>query len=271
MPYCRVQNADMYYEEVGEGTPIVLVHGFTPDHRLMSGCMEPIFQERTGFRRIYLDLPGMGKTRDYERIANSDDMLEAVISLIDSLIPGQSYLIAGESYGGYLARGLIAKHKERVLGAAFICPMILPRKEDRTLPAHAILQQDDAFMDTLTAEEAADFASIQVVLNESNWVRYKQEIVSGCALADESFLDKIRQAYGFSYAIDTVPYEKPSLFIMGKQDSAVGYKDAYALLDNYPRGTFAALDKAGHNLQIEQPVVFNALVNEWLDRVETSI
>jgi len=28
------------------------------------------------------------------------------------------------------------------------------------------------------------------------------------------------------------------------------------------------LDRAGHNLQIEQEDLFNALVNEWLDRVE---
>jgi hypothetical protein len=27
------------------------------------------------------------------------------------------------------------------------------------------------------------------------------------------------------------------------------------------------LDRAGHNLQIEQEALFNALVNEWLDRV----
>jgi hypothetical protein len=34
--------------------------------------------------------------------------------------------------------------------------------------------------------------------------------------------------------------------------------------------TFAVLDKAGHDLQIEQEKLFNALVNEWLDRVEES-
>ncbi len=37
---------------------------------------------------------------------------------------------------------------------------------------------------------------------------------------------------------------------------------------NYPRATFAVLDTAGHNLQIEQPQVFNALASEWLDRLQ---
>lgn len=45
MPYCKVKNANIYYEEMGEGRPIIMIHGFTPDHRLMSGCMEPIFEK----------------------------------------------------------------------------------------------------------------------------------------------------------------------------------------------------------------------------------
>ncbi len=46
------------------------------------------------------------------------------------------------------------------------------------------------------------------------------------------------------------------------------YHDTYALLDSYPRATFAVLDRAGHMLALEQKSLFRALVNEWLDRVE---
>ena len=55
---------------------------------------------------------------------------------------------------------------------------------------------------------------------------------------------------------------------MGRQDSIVGYRDAWEIIENYPRGSFVVLDKAGHNLQIEQEDLFNNLVLEWLDRVE---
>jgi len=56
--------------------------------------------------------------------------------------------------------------------------------------------------------------------------------------------------------------------LMGRQDCSVGYRDQWRLLENYPRASFAVLDKAGHNLQIEQDVLFAALVKEWLERVE---
>ncbi len=38
--------------------------------------------------------------------------------------------------------------------------------------------------------------------------------------------------------------------------------------DNYPRATFAVLDQAGHFVNIEQNVLCQALMHEWLDRVE---
>ena len=58
---CNVKNVEVNYEVYGEGKPIIIIHGSTVDHRLMTGCMEPIFNNRDGYKRIYLDLPGMGK------------------------------------------------------------------------------------------------------------------------------------------------------------------------------------------------------------------
>ncbi|SDC77660.1 alpha/beta fold hydrolase, partial [Shouchella lonarensis] len=152
MPYCKVRQADIYYEDIGEGKPIVMLHGYTPDHRLMSGCMEPIVAERDGWRRIYIDLPGMGMTKNYHEISSSDEMLGAVSDFVEAILPGESYIVAGESYGGYIARGLIHQQKERILGAAFICPVILPLNEDRTVEEHKIMKIDEAFIKRLSKE-----------------------------------------------------------------------------------------------------------------------
>ncbi|MEI2365468.1 alpha/beta fold hydrolase [Niallia circulans] len=268
MPYCKVKNANIYYEDIGTGIPIIMLHGFTLDHRLMSGCMEPVFREKDGWRRIYLDLPGMGKTMDYDLISNSDEMLKAVANFIDINISNQPFLIIGESYGGYLTRGIIKLYKEQLLGAAFICPMILPDKEKRTLPEHTIVYADNEFLSNLVEEERNNFKTNQVVLDEYNWKRYKDEILSGCNIANTAFLNKIQKNYGFSFSVDDVLFQKPTVFLLGKQDSVVGYQDAFAILGNYPRATFVILDRAGHNLQIEQAKLFTALMNEWLDRVE---
>lgn len=267
MPFCTVNKANIYYEIIGTGTPIVMLHGYSPDHQLMKGCMEPVFAEIEDWKRIYIDLPGMGKTSNYEKINNSDEMLEAVIELIHSLIPNERYLLVGESYGGYLVRGIMREHHEQILGAAFICPLIIPDKESRTVPPQSIVSADKEFLSTLTKQELEDFSSHLVVLDEENCHRYTNEVLAGIKNADVEFLEKIQESYCFSFPVDEISFAKPSLFLLGKQDSIVGYKDAFAILDKFPRAAFAILDKAGHNLQIEQAGLFNSLMSEWLERV----
>ena len=56
--------------------------------------------------------------------------------------------------------------------------------------------------------------------------------------------------------------------ITGRQDHIVGYGDQLRRFAGWPRCTLAVLDRAGHNLHLEQPALFEALVTEWLDRVE---
>lgn len=268
MSYCKVREAEVFYEEIGKGKPILMIHGFSLDHRVMKGCMEPVFAKRDGWRRIYIDLPGMGLTKGYDNIKDSDSMLETVIDVIQALIPNENYAIVGESYGGYIARGIIEKQPAMVTGAAFICPLIKPLPETRSVDEHVVLRRDEQLLAKLSPRQIESFINNNVILNEYTWSRYNEEIVSGSEIGDTEFLEKIKQNYAFTFEVDQMEFVKPSLFLTGKQDATVGYQDAFEILPKYPRSTFAALDMAGHNLQIEQPVLFNALVNEWLDRVE---
>ena len=236
----------------------------------MVGCFEPVFEKKTGYKRIYIDLPGMGKTKGEEWIQGTDDMLKVVLDFIDAVLPNQSFLLAGQSYGGYLARGIVAKRPEQVDGVVLVGPMIIPAFDQRELPQHQALVQDLDFLHTLDPQRRADFASLAVVQDPYNFDRTMQEIVPGTTIADQRFLVKIRANYGFSFDPDILetPFAKPSLFITGRQDASTGYADAFRILHNYPRATFAALDLAGHNLHIEQKPLFDALVDEWLERVK---
>lgn len=98
-------------------------------------------------------------------------------------------------------------------------------------------------------------------------------MVSQSDLANGPFLEKLRQRADYSFDVDKLPqpFAGPVVILLGRQDSSVGYQDAWHILENYPRASFAVLDRAGHNLQIEQPQLFNALVGEWLDRVQEAL
>ncbi len=267
---CKMKNISINYEVMGSGKPIVMIHGSHVDHRLMTGCMEPVFSNRGGYKRIYIDLPGMGKTKGEKWISDPDIMLEIVIDFIDKIIPNENFLLAGESYGGYLARGIVHRIANRVDGVLLLCPSITMDLKKRNVPKHIILKRDDKLLSQLEPSDAEGFNSIQVVQSKKIWDRYRNEILCGIRLADNDFLLQLGQnGNAFSFDVDRLDekFNKPTLILLGRQDSSVGYKDAWSILDNYPRATFAVLDRAGHNLQIEQVEVFNSLVNEWILRV----
>jgi len=39
--------------------PVVIFHGLGCDSTMMKGCLEPVFTCKSGYKRIYIDLPGM--------------------------------------------------------------------------------------------------------------------------------------------------------------------------------------------------------------------
>ncbi len=78
---------------------------------------------------------------------------------------------------------------------------------------------------------------------------------------------------GFSFKVDQLgtPFPAPALIIMGRQDSYCGYREAWEIIENYPRGTFAVLDRTGHAIGNDQKVLLPALIGEWLNRVQEYI
>jgi len=233
--------------------------------------MEPIFETRQKYKRIYFDLPGMGKTKGENWIKGTDDYLKITMQFVERIIPNESFIIVGESYGGYLARGLIQKKQNLVDGVLFLAPSIWPGDGHR--PEPVILVKDENLYSQLSPFEKEMFEYSATVINKKVFKRAKEEAMSGVMVADMSFLEKAGENRKLSFNVDILDnkFAKPTLFLLGRQDSAVGYRDAWEILENYPRATFAILDTAGHILQIEQETLFNALTNEWLDRIEYSL
>ncbi len=251
------------YEIIGVGAPILFLHGWGMDKRIMTGCFEPIFDNLNNFRRIYIDLPGMGMSTAGD-VTCSDDMLEILHSFAEEIV-GEKFIIAGESYGGYLARGFVKQYPEMVNGIIFLCPLVYPGTRQGRVEPLKVIRRDDEFLSTLTKEQYDSFTYMNVVLTKSVYERYSKDIMPAIEIQDRHFLDEVLDG-SYYFDVDEIeqPFEFPCLIVVGKQDTEVGYKDQFNLIKNFPNATYCAINGAGHNLQIEQPELFENIVKQWL-------
>jgi pimeloyl-ACP methyl ester carboxylesterase len=170
-----------------EGTPLLMLHGWPADHRLMSHHLEPILQRRHKWRRLY----------------------------------------------------------------------------------PALLVEDREVVAELPADEQI-WLDVAVVQSSDTLAVFREVLKPVFAMADMAFLERVVTEGTFSFDVYrlSAPFTAPTLIVAGRQDGITGYRDAWELIESYPRATFAVLDRAGHDLMVEQQALFRALVNDWLDRVE---
>ena len=105
----------LHYEEHGAGVPVVALHGAAVDHGDIVAIEEVI--PKSGYRRIYPDLPGMGRSTSKGLTGNAD-VVQVLIDFIEHIV-GEPVMLVGHSCG-YLARGVAARRPDLVLGLALM-------------------------------------------------------------------------------------------------------------------------------------------------------
>ncbi len=266
---CRLKRTRVHYEARGEGRSLLALHGFTLDHRVMVEALEPAFRKRAGWRRFYPDLPGMGQSEAPDWIASQDDMLEVLVELVDRLMPGQRFCVVGLSWGGFLAQGLVHRLADRMDGLCLIVPSMGPAGT-RDLPARRVLHAEPIDFGDTSAEDVASFKETAVVQTQEQFAAWERTILPAVKAADPNLAARLQRNYAFSFDPTALagPFDKPALFLHGRQDNACGYRDAWKVIESYPRATYAVLDRVGHGLESEAPRLLEALVRDWLDRIE---
>ena len=255
----RVGQAVVHYVEHGTGRPVLVLHGAGVDHREAEACFELVLDGVAGLRRIYPDLPGMGRTTAPETLRGADDVLGTLLSFADEVTGGTAYLLIGHSAGAYYAQAMATSRPAHVAGLALICPL-LPGL--RNVPEHRVVAGSGEIGDDV-------FQRYFVIQTPEMLDRYERYVAPAAALVDQAALDRIGERWMLTP--DHAPaYPGPVVIVAGRLDSTVGYAAASDLIDYYPHASLAVVDDAGHALPHEQPDLLRALLGEWLARVERS-
>lgn len=160
------------------------LHGAGVDHREIEAWLEPILADRGEYRRIYPDLPGMGRrTPAVERLTSNDDVVAVLLGFLDQVAAEEPFLVVGHSYGAYLARAVVAQRRDRAIGIALICPVgesavgeLAVGEPASDVPEHEVFRVEDGAYDLLTADQVSGFDDYFVVRTPATARRYRDAV-----------------------------------------------------------------------------------------------
>jgi len=135
----ELSNGRVHAQIRGSGAPILIMHGGGLDHRHMLDALEPVFEETTGWKRVYIDLPGHGQSTADVSVVSQDGVLNMISAFVDAAFHGEKCALIGESRGSYHAIGLAHIRPADFLGMMLIVAGGMATESDKRLPQHQTL------------------------------------------------------------------------------------------------------------------------------------
>lgn len=249
-------------ESATQGTPTVCLPWFGTSRVTTREALGPALAGAS-VRLIYPDLPGHGDAPAVPE-ATSEAVFAAVVSFIEEQVQ-EPVLLAGCSYGGYLASAVARRRPELVLGLLLVCPGV---RRERDLPDPSDVPADADWLDG--APDAFHEHLERAIGNRSRAV--VQRVLAALEAAgpgNEDYQDALQGGDAYFLADedeDSAVFDRPAVVVTGRQDRIVGFADQFRRLTAYPRGTFVAADLAGHYLPYERPEVLRSVSLDWLNR-----
>lgn len=274
MPTVQTNGIQTYYEEYGEGPPIVFLHGATSDHRLWAEQAKPLAND---YRIITYDMRGHGRTGGSElgsyTIGLYSDDLDSLIEALGLDRP----VICGLSMGGMIAQMYAAESPETI---AALCtfgtrtPEILDGEwvERRLFPKLAEMLSPAISPDRIM-ESLYRFYEWRDDADETGTLEKAERIQRNHAANFPDLLDEeVRKIHDGlrSYPLEPIDHSKitvPSLLMYGERESEVVAPHAEYMADAIPVAEIRRIPNAGHNSHVDNPEFVVETLREFLSIV----
>jgi 3-oxoadipate enol-lactonase len=248
------------YEERGDGTPIVLLHGYCGSHHYWDEVIPEL--SKVG-RVITLDLRGHGESSATEGIYSMEQLAEDVLAVLDELKLSQVNLF-GHSLGGYVALAFAERYPERLLTLGLVHSTSFPDSEtaqaNRLKAAETIRTKGiSPFVDELIPKlfSAAHRSSMPDQLQKAIEIGYKTspEGAAGCALGMRERPDRIT-------VLEQL--DVPILLLAGELDEVIPPEKRFPVAKS--NITSVTLANVAHMSMFEAPQAFAAEIGSFLEQ-----
>jgi pimeloyl-ACP methyl ester carboxylesterase len=251
------------YDERGSGQPVLLLHGYPLSRRLWQPQLDLL---RDAGRLIAPDLRGFGETDPPRGAYTMDRYANDAAALLDELGITRPVVVLGLSMGGYVALAFWRRHAARVAGlilaatrAAADTPAGRQARDQAAAQAQAPSGGPKAIMDGILPKLLAPRA----LAEKPALVRAARGV-----MADATAQGIVAALMAMKNRPDSTAnlpaITRPALVIHGLEDQLIPPAEAEAMHQLLPNGRLALVPNAGHLVNLEQPLAFNAEVRTFL-------
>ena len=263
MPRITSGEAEIFYEVLGSGPPVVLLHPFPANHDLWKPAAQALVSQ---YRVILPDLRGHGESSIGEGPATMEKHAMDIARVLDREEVGRAPFV-GVSIGGYVLFEFLRKYRGRV-EALVLCNT---KAQADTPEGRAGRLQ--AAADVIERGTEPFFESMLTKLIGKTTRSTRPDLVDGALqlMRKMSAEDVAMVQRGMAERQDCVETLKtinvPTLIVTGDEDILTGVADAELMRQNIPGSQIRVIAKAGHYSPWEQPEEVGKLVRQFLDTV----
>jgi pimeloyl-ACP methyl ester carboxylesterase len=270
----RMVSADgvsLYVEESGRGHPILFIHEFAGNQR---SWMRQVDHFSRGFRCITFSARGYPPSDVPTELANysQDRAVSDAIDVLDALSVEQAHVV-GLSMGGFCALHLGLRHPHRVT-ALVVASVGYGAHPDRQA---TFREECEDMAATILANGLPEFAQRYAlgpariplrIKDPLGWAEFVSVLAGNSGVGMAMTMRGVQKARPSLYDLTAELRQLtiPTLLLVGEEDPE-SIAPSAMLQQTLPSATLSLLPATGHTLNLEDPDVFNALVEEFLTAV----
>lgn len=247
-----IDNMNISYNDIGEGTPVLLLHGWGSSKEVYGGIIKTLSGR---CRLVAPDFPGCGNSDIMDKPWTLDDYSNFVLKFMDA-VGLKNPIMMGHSHGGRVtlymtATGMVNPPKIVLLDAAGLIPKKTLKQKFRAKSFKVIKR-------VLTLPLVRNFSS-------SLLEKARRHYGSADYNAAPEVLRKTLVSLVNTDIRDVLPNIKcPSLLIWGENDTATPLEDAKTIEKLISDSGLCVIKGTGHFSFCEKPYEANAIINSFI-------
>jgi pimeloyl-ACP methyl ester carboxylesterase len=231
------------YEEYGQGTPLVLVHGF-PLNRTIWKPLIPMLEGHV--RVIVPDLRGFGESPVTDGVYAMRLLAEDLALLLDDLHIERA-ILAGQSMGGYVCLAFALAYPARLAGLGLVASQAradtFERKQSRYNMAEDVGRKG--------MRVVADYMGPKLTKDQTLMCSLKSLMLKTNPKAVIGALKGMAERPDMTEQLSTI--NVPGLVVAGADDVVIPIDRAETMAQLLPRGWMVTIPGAGHMPMMEAP------------------